>query len=96
MPETPGTERPCTRCKMNLVFLEGQSGPERPMPAQKVRAVYVRDGDRVRKVTVTRLEREDGTVMEAATGLELFVNHYETCPHASEFSRGGRRRAGGG
>lgn len=94
MAERPGTERPCARCKMNLIFLEGKSGPERPMPAQKVRAVYVRDGDRVRKVTVTRLEREDGTVMENAGGLELVVNHYETCPHASAFSRRGQRRAG--
>ncbi len=93
MAERPGTERPCTRCKMNLIFLEGKSGPERPMPAQKVRSVYVRDGDRVRKVTVTRLERGDGTVMEDPTGLELVVNHYETCPHAASYSRGGRAGA---
>lgn len=93
MAERPGTERPCTRCKMKLVFLEGKSGPERPMPAQKVRSVYVRDGDRVHRQKIVRLEREDGSVMEAPEGLELFVNHYETCPHAGSFSRGGRAGA---
>jgi len=61
---------------MKLVFLEGKSGPERLMPAQKVRSLYVRVGDRVYPLKVE--------------GLEVFVNHYETCPHASEFSSGGQ------
>lgn len=80
MGERPGTERKCKRCQMGLVFLEGQSGPERPMPAQKVRGIYRREGDRVVKVE-----------LPPGTG-ELFVNHYETCPHAGSFSRSGSRR----
>lgn len=80
MAETPGTERRCERCGMKLTFLEGKSGPDRAMPAQKVRSIYLRVGDRVYPVKVEHFE--------------LFVNHYETCPHASEFSGGGRGRAG--
>ena len=78
MAERPGTERKCKRCGMGLVFLEGQSGPERPMPAQKVRAVYRREGDRVVKIDLAGELFADGG---------LFVNHYETCPNAGDFSR---------
>lgn len=77
MAQRPGDERPCTRCKMQLVFLEGKSGPDRPMPAQRVRSVYQRVGDRAQKLELSG---------------ELFVNHYETCPHAASFSRRGQRQ----
>lgn len=69
-----GTERPCKKCGMRLIFLEGQSGPERPVPAQKVRSVYVLSDGRL-----TRVEVEG----------QVYVNHYETCPYAREFSRRG-------
>ena len=76
---------------MALVYLEGKSGPDHCVPAQKVRSFYVRDGDRLHRMTVTRLETDDGRVLENESGLELFVNHFETCPHAAEFSRSSRR-----
>lgn len=75
MAVAPGTERRCKRCGMALVYLEGQSGPDHCMPAQKVRGVYRREGDRVVKIAVP------------PGADEIFVNHFETCPHAAEFSR---------
>lgn len=95
MAEKPGTERPCSRCGMPLVFLEGKSGPDKCVPAQAVPAVYVRIDNRVRRVRVWRVELEDGSVVEATEGLPLFVNHWATCPHAKEFARRGRSRASG-
>lgn len=79
MATRPGDERPCRRCKMRLVFLEGKSGPDRPMPAQRIKAIYRRVGNKAERIELSGdLFAEDQTI---------YVNHYETCPHAGEFSR---------
>ncbi len=67
-----GTERPCTRCGMTIVFLEG-STPDARIPAQRVKSVYTAVGGRVSKIEIAG---------------QAYVNHFETCPHAEAFTRG--------
>lgn len=68
----PG-ERPCRRCGMPIRFIEGPNG--KSIPAQRVRVVYVLAGSLF-------AERK----LEARELGETYVSHFETCPHASEFS----------
>lgn len=55
---------------MKIAFIEGPTG--RVIPAQRVRTVYSREGDKLFKCTPQG---------------EVYVSHFETCPGAREFSR---------
>jgi hypothetical protein len=72
---------------MKIELIVGPNGND--IPAQKVRVVYeaidTEDGPELIKVEFK--EAEFGTPKKPA----LYVNHYETCPHAGEFSRQARK-----
>ena len=69
-------ERRCQGCGMKIEFLLGPN--DKTIPAQKVKTVYIRKGSRL----FSTLVGGDG-------GKEaLYVNHFETCPKASDFSGG--------
>jgi len=57
---------------MEIEFIEGPNGKD--IPAQRVKTVYTLVGDR-------RLGKLD-------VDASYYVNHFETCPNASDFSRG--------
>lgn len=73
---------PCQKCRMKIEFIVGPNGNVIPM--QKVKSVYYRQGpeDPLVKMGPPQAPYEGKP--------ELFVNHFETCPEASHFSR--RRR----
>jgi hypothetical protein len=64
---------------MKITFISGPKG--KAIPAQAVRSVYRRgqmpNGEGV-------LEKVDLADLFALPS-ELYINHYETCPHANEF-----------
>lgn len=70
--------RPCRKCGMTIEIHEGPNG--KAIPLQKVRSVY----------GLTK-PLFGGSIMRLDQNSELedvFVSHFETCPHASSFSRG--------
>ena len=71
-----GDEGICRTCRAKIVFLtHSQTG--NLVPAQKVTQVYTRAGNRLLKFDpVNFLEIPD-----------YYVNHFQTCPDASEHSR---------
>lgn len=69
--------RPCRRCGMVIELVRGPNG--KTLPLQRVRTVYTLDEAGELAVRI----RED-----APRG--LFVSHFETCPHARDFSRAKR------
>ena len=71
--------RRCRECGVQLWFRRGPAG--KWIPLQRVRAAY---GD---------AEASD-TVELVASGV-VYISHFETCPRASAFSRGGRDRRRG-
>jgi len=84
---TPNS-RPCARCGIQIEFIIGPK--DRPIPAHRVKSVY-------RSVA----RGGGGLVLEKVQMSELFltpapfyVNHFETCPYASEFSEHEKERAG--
>lgn len=72
--------RPCRGCGMTIEQIVGPNG--KPIPAQKVRTVYVARTDLVGERELEKLE--------SVAGSEVYVSHFETCPNANDFSR--RRR----
>lgn len=67
------------RCQRCLQKIEFLTGPSgRVIPVQRVRTVYVERGGALEKAT------PEGVV---------YVSHFEACPYAGEFSRGGRKAA---
>lgn len=85
--------RPCRMCGMSITMIEGPN-PGKIIPGQAIRTVYVRDGDKLRKVDLLRLLQEEAERQGEAPpeSVEIFVSHFETCPNASEFSGGSSRR----
>ena len=77
--------RPCRLCGVALDFIPGPtSAPGTWIPVVKVKAVYVvaatLDGERV-------LEKWEG-----GAGQDIRISHFETCPHADQFSRSKRTK----
>ncbi len=71
------SRRNCDGCGMPIEFITGPKG--KPIPAQKVRTVYYLTSKAdLAKVT---------TLLPEAP---MYVSHFETCPKASEFSKGRR------
>lgn len=61
-------------CRKCGMTIEFIEGPNgKAIPAQRIKVVYVRSAGKLAKVAV------EG---------DVFVNHFETCPSASSFSRG--------
>lgn len=72
----------CRSCKAEIEFIEGPSG--RPIPAQKVTAIYVEEEDGQGKRKLVRASVPDA-------GPIFWVSHFQTCPEAERFSRGRSR-----
>lgn len=70
------SDRPCKRCGVALRFVKSLSGST--LPLQRVRNVYVVDAD------LTGEELANPIVVDKP----IYVSHFETCPHANEFSHG--------
>ena len=65
----------CKACACPIEFIEGPNAV--PIPVQKVRTVYYRNGDKpLAKVT---------TLLPEAP---LYVSHFETCSNPGRFSGG--------
>jgi len=60
---------------MNIQRIEGPN-EGKFIPAQKVTAVYRLEGSRLVKIDTSN-----------PFWPEIFVNHFQTCPHAREFSK---------
>lgn len=76
----PGTLlelRPCKKCGMQIELRIGPSG--RAIPFQRVRSVYL--------LTDTLLGQELRTSDEPRHAKSTLINHFETCPYATDFSR---------
>jgi hypothetical protein len=71
---------------MRIEFARGSG--EKLIPLQRVTTVYRRDGEGVEKVSM-------GGLFVMGDDVELFVSHFETCPHADEFSKEQRPRPPG-
>ena len=73
-------KRPCRRCGMEIEFI-GNEATGNMIPAQKIRTVY------------RGVIQPDGSWMLKKEELEeaqaFYVSHFETCPHASDFSSRG-------
>lgn len=67
-----GDPRPCKLCGMRVLFRPGPGG--KVIPLQRVRTVYT-----------MRIDRRAAAKLEVAPQLELYVSHFETCPHAGQF-----------
>lgn len=70
--------RPCKRCRMPIEMIRGPAGPM--IPAQKVRTVYELQADLTGEPELARVERGETVT---------YVSHFETCPYANEFRKGG-------
>jgi hypothetical protein len=70
--------RPCKRCGMRIEFHVGPNG--KAIPLQRVRTVYAMRPD----ATIANVT----SLVYAAEG--VYASHFETCPHASDFSKGAR------
>lgn len=69
----------CRACKAEIEFIEGPSG--RPIPAQKVTAIYVEEEDGHGKRRLVRVSVPDA-------GPVYWISHFQTCPEAGKFSKG--------
>lgn len=69
-----GDPRPCKLCGRPIIFRPGPSGSS--IPLQRIRTVYA-----------MRADRREARKLETPAALELYVSHFETCPHASRFTR---------
>ena len=68
--------RACRKCGMKIEFRVGPNG--KILPLQRVRSVYVLDqGGQVDNANAAHAGAE-----------AIYVSHFETCPNASDFSRG--------
>lgn len=67
------------KCGAEIEFITGPNG--RAIPAQRVKSVY-----QLSVPPAVPEERLDHIATRVAGA--LFVNHFETCPNADEFSRG--------
>ena len=71
----PGDEGVCSSCGARLTFLSTKAGAL--MPAQKVTVLYLRTGNRLSKY-------DPNSMLEIS---EYWINHFQTCPHASDHHR---------
>jgi hypothetical protein len=85
MPQPP-TERPCRRCGVKIKFITGPNG--RLIPVHQVKQLY----------NLVENEGEEPRLISMAAWLKesyprggMWVSHFETCPHASQFSKGRQR-----
>jgi hypothetical protein len=69
----------CKGCGMEIEFIESQKTPGKSIPAQQVRVIYQEE----RSAGGTRL-------VKLRTPQTVYVNHFETCPKAKDFSRRGK------
>lgn len=71
----------CRSCGAEIEFIEGPSG--RPIPAQKVTAIYVEEEDAQGKRKLIKVSVPD-------VGPLYWISHFQTCPQADRWSRGRR------
>ncbi len=69
---------------MKIEFITGPNG--KAIPAQHIKIVYRLRGPDETKGHDERLEKVDMPDL-FTTDIGLYVNHFETCPHADEFHK---------
>jgi len=73
---------------MQIAMIVGPAGNS--IPAQKIRTVYVLH-DEPDGATLTKLPKSECNSIVGAHVQDFYVSHFETCPHASDFSHGASR-----
>ena len=77
------TQRPCRGCGMTIEIREGPNG--KPIPLQRIRTVYYLDDQGVAHKV------DFDAIGEGLPVPDHYVSHFETCPKAATFSRGGKK-----
>lgn len=73
MPTDTLHKRKCTKCGIQLAFIQGEG--DKLIPAQEVRVVY-------------KYDNQTHRLVKANLGAgRTFINHWEGCPHASYYAQ---------